>query len=169
MKLKMLLYLSMYTKCVCRRLILPAHVYVCACFYSCVQVHVSRVWVPGCACAAQPVCAHALFSTVWPSLVLPAVLTLVRVDSKHSCRSERPRSGQTRGSEGQWWRGERAYTEHEDRKGKVELEREAILWSGTDHCEEEEEMVRKERKFFLRLTLGSQLEVGREAGRVGQR
>lgn len=43
-----------------------------------------------------------MLSTVWPSLVLPAVLTLVCVDSKHSCRSQRPRSGRTRGSEGQW-------------------------------------------------------------------
>lgn len=47
-----------------------------------------------------------MLSTVWPSLVLPAVLTLVCVDSKHSCRSQRPRSGRTRGSEGQWGVGE---------------------------------------------------------------
>lgn len=50
------------------------------------------------------VCVLFMLSTVWPSLVLPAVLTLVCVDSKHSCRSQRPRSGQTRGSEGQWGR-----------------------------------------------------------------
>lgn len=75
-----------------------------------------------------------MLSTVWPSLVLPAVLTLVCVDSKHSCRSQRPRSGRTRGSEGQWGR------EHTGSmnagKGKVELQ-------GT---EEEEEMVRKKRR-----------------------
>ena len=34
-----------------------------------------------------------------PSLVLPAVLTPLCVDSKHSCRSERPQAGQTWGSE----------------------------------------------------------------------
>lgn len=45
-----------------------------------------------------------MLSTVWPSLVLPAVLTLGCVDSKHSCRSQRPSSGRTRGSEGQWGR-----------------------------------------------------------------
>lgn len=35
----------------------------------------------------QSICALMLF-TVWPSLVLPAVLTLVCVDSKHSCGSQ---------------------------------------------------------------------------------
>lgn len=89
-------------------------------FYSCVQVHVPHVLLRLCA---------LMLSTVWPSLVLPAVLTLVCVDSKHSCRSQRPRSGRTQGSEGQWGRGERAYREHEGRKGKVAQEGNTLHWA----------------------------------------
>lgn len=74
-----------------------------------------------------------MLSTVWPSLVLPAVLTLVCVDSKHSCRSQGPRSGQTRGSEGQWRRGERAYRERgeQEREGGTRGKK-AVLWSGAE-------------------------------------
>lgn len=45
-----------------------------------------------------------MMSSVWPSLVAPAVLTPVCVDSKHSCRSQRPCSGQIQRSETQWGR-----------------------------------------------------------------
>lgn len=75
------------------------------------------VWVLR-VCMCCPALCALMLSTVWPSLVLPAVLTLVCVDSKHSCRSQRPRSGRTRGSEGHWGR------EHTGsmnaREGKVE-------------------------------------------------
>lgn len=97
------------------KFILTAHVYVCAYFLnSGVAASFTCAWL-----FLGLLVLHSCFSTVWPSLVLPAVLTLVHVDSKHSCRSQRPRSGRTWGSEGQWWRGERAFREHDDRKGKV--------------------------------------------------
>lgn len=105
------LFENLHLICVCGQ-----HLFVFACFLlMCSSAHLVCVWVFGCACAAQ-----RMLSTVWPSLVLPAVLTLVCVDSKHSCRSQRPRSGRTWGSEGQWGR------EHtgsiECRNGKVHLE-----------------------------------------------
>lgn len=105
------------------------HVYKCM-FHTCIRF----------VCANQPVCTFCL-STVWPSRTLPAVLTLVCVDSKHSCRSQRPRSGRTRGSEGQWWRGERAYREHKGRKWMVELEKYAFGWIQSAQEKEGERLV----------------------------
>lgn len=85
-----------------------------------VQVHGSHTCCVGFFCAPSlPMCTHA-FSTVWPFRSLPAVLTLVCVDSKHSCRSQRPRSGRTRGSEGQWWReGRRGRAGREEMEGGI--------------------------------------------------
>lgn len=74
------------------KLILLAHGFVCACFLLVCMCNVLHVLLRLCV---------LMHSSVWPSLVLPAVLTLVCVDSKHSCRSQRPRSGRTQGSEGQ--------------------------------------------------------------------
>lgn len=108
-----------YLKACVYELILLAHGYVCACFPLV------------CKCMFRRLCA-LMHSSVWPSLVLPAVLTLVCVDSKHSCRSQRPRSGRTQGSEGQWGRGERAFREHEGRKGKVEREKNSLHWTDTE-------------------------------------
>lgn len=88
----------------------------------------------------------ACLSTVWPSHTLPAVLTLVCVDSKHSCRSQRPHSGQTRGSEGPCWRGDGAYKGHGGRKWKVEFEAKVLLWSDT---EEEDKDIFYEREETL--------------------
>lgn len=97
--------------------------------YGCVRVF---FWV----CMCSPGLCALMLSTVWPSLVLPAVLTLVCVDSKHSCRSQRPRSGRTRGSEGQSQRGERAHRVHGGRKGKVELQGKAssLAWHWALRC-----------------------------------
>lgn len=73
---------------------------------------------------------HSCLTCIWPSCTLPAVLTLVCVDSKHSCRSQRPRSGRTRGCEGQCWRGDGAQRESDGRKWKAEKEGKAVLSSG---------------------------------------
>lgn len=120
MKLKLLFYLSMYTKCVYR--INSASTCLCfcmfllCCFYLlCAGACFTRVWVFVC----YPAYVHSCLSTVWPSCTLPAVLTLVCVDSKHSCRSQRPRSGRTRGSEGQWWRGEREGAGRQEMEGEI--------------------------------------------------
>lgn len=94
------LFLDAHLK-VCEYKINSAHVCVCSCFYSRAQMPISLVCGTLGVHVLSGLCALML-STVWPSLVLPAVLTLVCVDSKHSCRSQRPRSGRTRGSEGQW-------------------------------------------------------------------
>lgn len=87
-------------------------------------------------------CALMLF-TVWPSLVLPAVLTLVCVDSKHSCRSKRPRSGRTRGSEGQWGR---VHTASVDTGMGSYKWMERRFFSQTGSILDEEEVFRKERR-----------------------
>lgn len=104
------------------RSILSALVYVSACFYSCVQVHGSHMCEGG-GFVHYPAYVHSCLSTVWPFRTLPAVLTLVCVDSKHSCRSQRPCSGRTRGSEGQWRREGREGAGREEVEGGIGRER----------------------------------------------
>lgn len=91
------------------------HVFTCCFYLLCASACFTRVWVFVC----YPAYVHSCLSTVWPSRTLPAVLTLVCVDSKHSCRSQRPRSGWTRGSEGRWWRGEREGAGRQGMEGEI--------------------------------------------------
>lgn len=93
---------------------------------------------------------HSCLTCIWPSCTLPAVLTLVCVDSKHSCRSQRPRSGRTRGYEGQCWRGDGAQRERA-MAGNGRLERRERLsfhW-GTGNTEGE--CLRKTKKIYIQF------------------
>lgn len=99
----------------------------------------------------DPAYVHSCLSTVWPFRTLPAVLTLVCVDSKHSCRSQRPRSGRTRGSEGQWQR------EGREGAGRQEVERgirrERVCFSDRARNKEEEVVGNSQRFLFWPSTV----------------
>lgn len=106
----------------CRHAVMLLHV-----FPSCAQVHGSHT-----CCGLfvhQPAYVHSCLSTVWSRRSLPAVLTLVCVDSKHSCRSQRPRSGRTRGSEGQWrGEGRGARAGRQEMEGGTRIRREGVFF-----------------------------------------
>lgn len=120
---KNLFYLSIYTKCVYK--INSASTCLCFCMFllMCASAWFTHVWVGGWGFVHYPAYVHSCLSTVWPFRTLPAVLTLVCVDSKHSCRSQRPRSGRTRGSEGQWRREGREGAGRQEVEGGIRRER----------------------------------------------